>query len=373
METSERHRDAEIGLLTEEVKSHHHFPSATKTTWRKAALTLVFFCLILGIIFAFLHEDSISIDNGNLTFGDDQPLDALSVQRLPLNVLIVGDWGRKGLYNQSQVARQMSRVGKELQADFILSTGDNFYDSGLKSVNDKSFEESFTDVYHEKSLQKRWYAVLGNHDYRGNEEAQVDKSLNKRDPRWWCDYFYTIPYSVSPSSTVEFFMIDTNPFVEEYWTPDSEHYKWARPTPREEVMASTLENLSSALEKSPATWKIVVGHHTMYSYGPHRNTPEIIEKVLPILEANKVDLYINGHDHCLEHIKRIDSDVHFVTSGGGSKAWKNEFLPGVQQLPDVKLYYDGQGFISLSASPTSVIINFFDINGKILHNLGLSK
>lgn len=34
-------------------------------------------------------------------------------------------------------------------------------------------------------------------------------------------------------------------------------------------------------------------------------TPELT-LVLMFMQSNNVDLYINGHDHCLEHIKRED-------------------------------------------------------------------
>ena len=52
----------------------------------------------------------------------------------------------------------MARIGEELNIDFIISTGDNFYDDGLKSINDPAFENSFTKVYTAKSLQKQWYS-----------------------------------------------------------------------------------------------------------------------------------------------------------------------------------------------------------------------
>jgi tartrate-resistant acid phosphatase type 5 len=33
----------------------------------------------------------------------------------------------------------MGRVGKELNIDFVVSTGDNFYDDGLTGVDDPAF------------------------------------------------------------------------------------------------------------------------------------------------------------------------------------------------------------------------------------------
>ena len=63
----------------------------------------------------------------------------------------VGDWGRNGLYNQSLVAEAMGRVAEDL--DFVVSVGDNFYESGLTSVLDSQFDASFRDVYTAPGLQ----------------------------------------------------------------------------------------------------------------------------------------------------------------------------------------------------------------------------
>lgn len=52
----------------------------------------------------------------------------------------------------------MGRVGEKLDIDFVVSTGDNFYDDGLTGVHDTVFEESFTKIYTAKSLQKPWYS-----------------------------------------------------------------------------------------------------------------------------------------------------------------------------------------------------------------------
>lgn len=53
---------------------------------------------------------------------------------------------------------QMGRIGEELDLDFVVSTGDNFYDNGLKAVNDPAFRESFSEIYSYKSLRKPWYS-----------------------------------------------------------------------------------------------------------------------------------------------------------------------------------------------------------------------
>jgi len=52
----------------------------------------------------------------------------------------------------------MGRIGEQLDIDFVISVGDNFYESGLTDVNDPEFEKCFTNVYTAKSLQKQWYS-----------------------------------------------------------------------------------------------------------------------------------------------------------------------------------------------------------------------
>ena len=51
----------------------------------------------------------------------------------------------------------MGRIGENLDIDFVISTGDNFYDKGLIDEHDSAFEESFTNIYTASGLQKPWY------------------------------------------------------------------------------------------------------------------------------------------------------------------------------------------------------------------------
>jgi len=51
----------------------------------------------------------------------------------------------------------MGIIGEKMDIDFVISTGDNFYDDGLKGVDDPAFDDSFTNIYTAPSLQKQWY------------------------------------------------------------------------------------------------------------------------------------------------------------------------------------------------------------------------
>ncbi|KAE9610555.1 hypothetical protein Lal_00029744 [Lupinus albus] len=285
----------------------------------------------------------------------------------PLNFLVIGDWGRKGTYNQTLVAKQMGILGEKQDIDFVINVGDNFYEDGLTGVDDPAFYESFVNIYTAPSLQKTWYSVLGNHDYRGVVEAQLSPILREKDSRWVCLRSFILNAGI-----VEFFFVDTTPFKDDYFDDPEDHtYDWNGVIPREAYLSNLLKDVDSALAQSDATWKIVVGHHTIKTAGHHGNTVELEEQLLPILKANNVDAYINGHDHCLEHIVDSESGIHYLTSGGGSKAWRGDIKPWKPE--ELKLYYDGQGFMSVQITKNKADIVFYDVFGKVLHTSSIPK
>ncbi|KAK3019637.1 hypothetical protein RJ639_004999, partial [Escallonia herrerae] len=197
---------------------------------------------------------------------------------------------------------QMGIIAEKINIDFIISTGDNFYENGLTDARDPAFDESFSNIYSALSLQKQWYSVLGNHDYRGDVLAQLSSILTQRDSRWLCMRSYIVNAEIA-----EFFFVDTSPFQDKYFTTTEGHtYDWRGVLPRNDYLSKVLMDVDSGLKKSTAKWKIVVGHHTIQSAGQHGNTQELVDQLLPILQENNVDLYVNGHDHCLQHISSPD-------------------------------------------------------------------
>ncbi|KAF8650807.1 hypothetical protein HU200_063712 [Digitaria exilis] len=196
-----------------------------------------------------------------------------------LNVLAVGDWGRRGQFNQTLVAEQMGLVGEKLGIDFVISTGDNIYDDGIANTSDPLFKECFTNIYTAQSLQTPWYIVLGNHDYTGNALAQQDPAIREVDSR----YLSIAKSFIVNSDVADFFLVDTSPFYLKYW--NSTKYDWRNVAPRDTYIETLLKDLDDALTVSEAPWKIVVGHHPISSACEHGNTTELQQLLRPILEA----------------------------------------------------------------------------------------
>lgn len=309
------------------------------------------FILILSILSVFIGGVFLGVAIQNSYAVNSQPKETVTF-------LAVGDWGRQGEFNQTQVADLMDTVSAQVKPHFIVSTGDNFYPSGLNSSHDPSFKRSFTDVYSGAHLQHvPWHVVLGNHDYNedltycGNDVPPCTKSvvhelsvnLTVRDSRWHCERSF-----VESLGFVDIFFIDTSPFIQNYTIQPWAKYSGGILNQSYEAQSREIE---TRLAASMAPWKIVIGHHPPYSNGEHGNAQELIDELIPILTRYKVDAYISGHDHSLEHLYK--DDLHVFVSGGGSKSGL-----GFNGTESSLFQYPYSGFISVTVQQSYMEVNY---------------
>lgn len=272
-----------------------------------------------------------------------------------LRFLVVGDWGRRGAFKQQETADQMGRTAAAIKGQFIIATGDNIYDDGVRDVHDSLWKYSFEDIYTASSLQVPWYVSLGNHDYRTNPQAQVEYTLFS--PRWKMPArYYTVVWQITPDVSAEFFVTDTSPFISSYY----QESKYAAQVSTQDTKAQ-LAWLESKLAGSKAQWKFVVGHHTIYSSSAkHGDSEDMIRLFRPLLEKYGVQAYLNGHDHDMEVIK--EGPVYYITSGAGSSV-RGEMKPGANSL-----FANGteSGFLAVKLTPEAFDYQFIDWRGKVL-------
>ena len=168
---------------------------------------------------------------------------------------VIGDWGRNGYENQQEVADMMQEMAKIIEPEFFISTGDNFYPNGIASIDDPYWLTSFESIYKGNYLFEEWYAILGNHDYRGNAQAQIDYS--QKSQRWEMpDRYYSKEIAmVKPDRSIHLIFLDTSPLHDQYY----EMEKYA--AIRSQDTTKQIKWLDKTLESSDADWTIVVGHH----------------------------------------------------------------------------------------------------------------
>ena len=248
----------------------------------------------------------------------------------------------------------MGLACEKAKPSFVISVGDNFYEHGVTSLDDDHWQRSFELVYDAPSLQVPWYVILGNHDYAGNTVPQLE--YGKTHPRWIMpDRYYTKVYPIDSATNVECFYIDTCPFIHEYYQNPLFSEIPAQDPNRQ------LQWLNQALATSKARWKLVFGHHPIYSSGlGHGNQPEMIDHILPLLQQYKVQAYIAGHDHDLEHLKVGNLDL--IVSGGGS-----EHRP-VSPFASTPFHRSASGFVLASMSAHEMHVRFIDNKGAMLYS-----
>ena len=75
----------------------------------------------------------VSIAIGKANASDSSTSDKASGptgSELEVSFIVIGDWGRRGNYNQSECAASMAKVAAKMEGVKVISTGDNFYNNG---------------------------------------------------------------------------------------------------------------------------------------------------------------------------------------------------------------------------------------------------
>lgn len=260
-----------------------------------------------------------------------------------LHIFAFGDWGA-GSSDQLAVAEAIKEHCQSQTCDFGLLLGDNFYPRGVKSVEDPKWEQYFEKVY--QGLNLPFYVALGNHDHKGNEQAQIDYTAQQK--RWTlpaAQYRRSFPKGAA-QPLLELFVIDSEDFKDEH-----------------------AARLKEDLQKSNATWKILALHDPIYSNGKHGDSKYLKKKLVPII-CQEIDLVLSGHDHILSHLDDPYDGCGFqqVVAGTGGKS-----IYDYKADPRAPFTDSAFGFVSLKVRPKELLIQFHKTDGKSPYRFKLTK
>jgi acid phosphatase len=185
----------------------------------------------------------------------------------------------------------------------------------MRTANDPQWHGSFEDIYTAPALQSPWKIILGNHDYRGNIQAQIDYS--KTSHRWRLPArYYTEAVTLPDGALATFYYLDTSPFIKKY--------SGSKVRVDGQNSQAQLDWLDAQLAASKAQWNIVIGHHPVYTAlddgdGFDHDQPDLIARLNPILQKHSVPIYICGHDHLLQSVQM--DNIAYVVTGAGSQTY----------------------------------------------------
>ena len=288
----------------------------------------------------------------------------LPVAKTSARFIVTGDAGA----THSQLRAGMLRVNAERHIDAVLLLGDNFYPCGIHGLDDPQWTKI---TEHFGPLNVPIYPILGNHDYGDPQwnagaistcgptdpDAEIDES--RLIPEW---HFPARNYTLH-SPLVDIIMIDTQPIASGFDTA----FRGSA------TAAEERDFLAKSLAESHATWRIVAGHHTIYSSGMHGRMHDSLRQnmreLLPMLEdrTTGADLYICGHDHDLELIGDRTGHARplFLISGAGSGL--DRMRPrGPNEPPTIfpAVLEPFFGFAVLDIAPGTLTITFYDNKGN---------
>jgi hypothetical protein len=280
---------------------------------------------------------------------------------------MIGDWGTdKYLDQQVAVADAMKRYIDQvgIHPNAMLLLGDNWYGNMFGGAKSKRWDRQFELMYPTAYFPGPMYAVLGNHDYEyrltSKAEAQLAYQGLHPGTRWtmpnrW--YRQTWPAN-NPQITL--LCLDSNlPGIKNDGLNPLSYSMSPKHVKEQDAW------LRAELAKPRTTPFIaVVAHHPLYTNGIHRDDSILINAFDKLLREYKVDFWITGHDHDLQHLEFAGHPTSFWISGGGGAELVDWTTDPAKRGPfGAKVL----GFSGIEATPEGLILRHFDKDLRELH------
>jgi len=272
-----------------------------------------------------------------------------------VELLVIGDYGTRD-WNQQRVAAGLAAVAEVRQPAAIAGIGDNIYGNGAEG-NPQLIVDWWLNMYlPHASLKRPWYIITGNHDWYTDARTERDFTTHSdnvggywRMPEFW----YKQVFQSESGVTVDAFFLDTQIWI------GSSIVEQAVGT---EAKQQQIAWLTGELAQSTADWKIVLGHHPVYSAGSHGIADALLKELDPLMRQYGVQILFSGHDHSKQLMQH--RGMNYVISGAGgavARARSDEYPAGSQ-----KHLLEDHGFAGLSVCNASAAhLTFYNADGQV--------
>lgn len=281
----------------------------------------------------------------------------------PLNFYLANDLGRNGYYDQKPIAELMGRMAENVDIECVIAAGDVHHFEGVRSVNDPLWMTNYELIYNHPELMIPWYAILGNHEYRGNPQAVID--YTNISGRWNMPARYYTFVLENDGITIRMVMIDTAPLIDKY-RKDSQKY----PDACKQDINQQLNWIDSVLTSAKEDWVIVVGHHPIFAETGKDDSERLdLQKRLDsvLRKHANVDMYLCGHIHNFQYIRPKDSKIDYVVNTSGSLSRKVKPIEGTQFCSDES------GFSLITADKKELKLHMINKTGKVIYTVKRNK
>ena len=303
------------------------------------------------------------ISCGQATVTADHTQEWKSLEK-PLNFYLANDLGRNGWYDQKPIAETMGRMAEAIDIEFVVAAGDVHHFEGVQSISDPLWMTNYELIYSHPDLMIDWYPICGNHEYRSNTDAVVEYS--NVSARWTMPAKYYTFVKEEDDVTVRIVMLDTTPMIDKY-REETEKYADASKSDWNEQIAW----LDKVLSEADEDWVIVVGHHPIYAYTDKSDSErtDLQQRLDPVLRKyGNVDMYLCGHIHTFQHIRREGCDIDYIVNTSGSLSRED-----VKPIEGTVFCSNKSGWSLLTACKDTLSLHMLDKDGSVLHTVTRTK
>ncbi|GLE06394.1 hypothetical protein PINS_up015641, partial [Pythium insidiosum] len=195
---------------------------------------------------------------------------------------------RERRHGERPARHQQGEGGREVAR--LCGVGrDNFYSSGVSSITDSQWTNTWVSRYGIGStLSVPWFSLLGNHDHYGNSNAQIEYSkATQPGSKYWImpSEFYNVDVTDARGKKLKLVVTDTETIT------DDDH-SWVK----------------QQITDASAEFALVFGHYQVFSAGGRGDNKDAkVKRLNALLQdgGNKARAYLCGHEH----------DMQFLQSG----------------------------------------------------------
>ena len=281
-----------------------------------------------------------------------------------VNFYVANDLGRNGYYDQKPIAELMGTMAETVGIECVVAAGDVHHFEGVRSTQDPLWMTNYELIYSHPELMLDWYPVCGNHEYRGNTQAVVDYTGVSR--RWEMPAKYYTKVIEDDGVTVRLVFVDTTPMIDKY-RKDTEKY----PDAGKEDIQKQLAWVDQTLTDAKEDWVIVIGHHPIYAQSTKSEKERTdMQKTLNavLLKHKNVAMYVCGHIHNFQHIRKPGCTIDYVVNTSGSLSREK-----VTPIDGTQFCSGVSGFSLVCADKQELDLHLIDKDGKVVYTVNHKK
>jgi hypothetical protein len=227
----------------------------------------------------------------------------------------------------------------EQHARFCVFPGD-FVDTGTENNSEWEWERWFEEVMKPVIMQMPLVPTDGNHDdspllnYSLHFNTDTSFNAESRIRPQFSGINYSFVYG--DMQLIAFSMQD-------FWRGEYD-YAQGKSEYLERDLGGWFKRQTAAAPN--ATWRVGLVHKNLFSGSGHqydKETPLLRATMLPVMKQCRINLVLQGHDHCYEIIGPVDSTLYFIGATCGAKRYApltREEMEATKHIHHVENYYD---------------------------------